>query len=113
MSNTRQSHPALALAVHLALGAMYMAGGNTVAASAAQEQTRSYDIAPGSLTETLGQFASAAGVTLSFDGASTEGRRSAGLRGSYSVAGGFATLLAGRNLQAVRQANGIYLLVDG
>ncbi|AJQ47710.1 TonB-dependent siderophore receptor [Pseudomonas putida] len=113
MSNTRQSHPALALAVHLALGAMYMAGGNAVAASAAQEQTRSYDIAPGSLTETLGQFASAAGVTLSFDGASTEGRRSAGLRGSYSVAGGFATLLAGSNLQAVGQANGIYLLVDG
>ncbi|MBK4994691.1 TonB-dependent siderophore receptor [Pseudomonas sp. S37] len=111
MNTTQRSHTALALAVHLALGALCIGTGAAVAGPAASAQPRAYDIAPGPLTETLGRFANAAGVALSFDGVSTQGRRSAGLQGSYSVDAGFATLLAGSGLQAVRQANGVYLLV--
>ena len=111
MNTTQRSHTALALAVHLALGALCIGTGAAVAAPAASAQPRAYDIAPGPLTETLGRFANAAGVALSFDGANTEGHRSPGLQGSYSVDSGFATLLAGSGLQAVRQANGVYLLV--
>lgn len=111
MSITRRSHTALALAVHLALGSMV--AGTAMAAPATSEQARHYDIPAGALTATLSQFANAAGVALSFDGATTQGRRSAGLKGSYSVASGFAVLLAGSGLQAVRQASGVYLLVEG
>lgn len=113
MSNTQRSHTALALAVHLALGALCIGTTAAIAAPLAGEQTRAYNIAPGPLTDTLGRFASAAGVALSFDGANTQGRQSSGLKGNYSIDGGFATLLAGSSLQAVRQANGVYLLVGG
>ncbi|MCU9946247.1 TonB-dependent siderophore receptor [Pseudomonas sp. PDM13] len=70
-----------------------------------------FDIAAGSLTENLGRFASAAGVALSFDAAQLGGRASTGLHGDYSVEAGFAALLAGSGLQAVRQANGSYILI--
>ncbi|WEK29488.1 MAG: TonB-dependent siderophore receptor [Candidatus Pseudomonas phytovorans] len=113
MTTTQRSHTALALAVHLGLGALCIGAGTAVAAPVASEQTRAYDIAPGPLTETLGRFANAAGVALSFDGANTEGRRSPGLKGNFNVDSGFATLLAGSGLQAVRQTNGVYVLVGG
>ena len=104
---------ALALAVHLALGSLLAMPAMAFATDAASVQTRTYDIAPGPLTETLSRFASASGVVLSFDGASTQGRSSPGLRGEYSIDGGFARLLGGSGLQAVRQASGVYLLVAG
>lgn len=111
MSNKQWAHKALALTVHLSLGAAIAWPGVSLAEQASSSQARAYDIAAGSLTETLSQFASRAGVTLSFDGASTQGLRSPGLQGNYSVDQGFALLLAGSGLQAVRQANGVYLLI--
>lgn len=111
MSVMQRSHTALALAAHLALGSVAAWPLAGLAAHASSEQTRAYDIAPGTLTESLGRFASAAGVVLSFDAASTQGRRAPALQGDYSVAGGFATLLAGSGLQVARQANGVYLLI--
>ncbi len=82
------------------------------AAQVAQEQgaARTFDVAAGSLAEVLSRFASAAGVALSFDARYTEGRRSAGLRGAYGVAEGFARILQGSGLQAEAQSNGSYVL---
>lgn len=62
---------------------------------------RSYDIPAGPLAETLSRFAGAAGVTLAFDGGQLNGLHSAGLRGPYSVDGGFARLLAGTGYEAL------------
>ncbi|MEE1888961.1 TonB-dependent siderophore receptor [Pseudomonas carassii] len=111
MSTRHSVHSALALAIHLSLGTTFALPGIALAASASSTQTRVYDIAPGNLTETLSRFASQAGVALSFDGAATRALRSSGLQGRYSIDQGFAVLLAGSGLQAVRQANGVYLLV--
>ncbi|WP_442113602.1 TonB-dependent siderophore receptor [Pseudomonas sp. NUPR-001] len=110
MSNKQRAHRAFALTVHLSLGAAIIWPGVSLAEQVSS-QARTYNIAAGTLTETLSQFASRSGVTLSFDGASTQGLRSQGLQGNYSVDQGFALLLAGSGLQAVRQANGVYLLI--
>ncbi|QXH54989.1 TonB-dependent siderophore receptor [Pseudomonas maumuensis] len=111
MSTRYTAHSALALAIHLSLGTALALPGIALAASANSTQARAYAIAPGSLNETLSRFASQAGVALSFDGALTRALRSPGLQGSYSIDQGFAVLLAGSGLQAVRQANGVYLLI--
>ncbi|NMG67035.1 TonB-dependent siderophore receptor [Azoarcus indigens] len=71
---------------------------------------RSYHIAAGPLSTVLGRYASAAGVALSFDPEATRGLESAGLQGDYTVAGGFAALLAGSGLEAVAQGDGQYTL---
>lgn len=110
-------HP-LVRAIHAALlcatvgAAMPVVAADAATPSSAQASW-SFAIASGSLTEALSRFASAAGVALSFDAAQTEGRRSPGLRGEYTVESGFATLLAGSGLQAVRQGNGSFILLGG
>lgn len=71
---------------------------------------RDYAISAGPLGEVLGTFAGSAGVVLSFDAALTAGKSSAGLRGRYSVEQGFAELLRGQALEAVRGEGGVLLL---
>jgi iron complex outermembrane recepter protein len=70
----------------------------------------SFSVAAGPLSQVLNAFASAAGVELTVDAQLLEGRRSSGLRGSYSVREGFAEILRGHELHAVRAANGSYSL---
>lgn len=111
MSTRQRAQTALALTVHLSLGSLFAVTGTAVADQTSNSQTRAYAIAPGTLTETLSRFASLSGVVLSFDGTGTQARRSPGLNGNFNVDQGFAVLLAGSGLQAVRQANGVYLLI--
>lgn len=87
--------------------------GATFAATAAMPQqsaVQSFDIAAGSLTEVLSRFASAAGVAISFDARQTDGFKSPGLKGVFSVSEGFARVLGGSGLQAQPQSNGTYVL---
>lgn len=107
----QRPHAALALAIHLALGVGVAWPSLAMAAENSASQVRAYAIAPGTLTETLGHFAGASQVALSFDAALTQGQQSPGLQGHYSVDSGFAALLAGSGLQAVRQPSGVYLLM--
>lgn len=82
-----------------------------LAQSAASEQSvRSYEIPAGPLSSALSRFAGEAGVMLSVDGSLLEGRQSGGLSGQYGVDEGFAALLQGSGLQAVRNAQGTYSL---
>ncbi|WGG49991.1 TonB-dependent receptor [Rugamonas sp. DEMB1] len=81
----------------------------TPAPTAAQPR-HSFKLAPASLDQTLNRFAGAAGIELAVDAALTAGKASAGLNGSYTVAEGFAEILKGHGLQAVRAANGYYAL---
>ncbi len=87
--------------------AMPVAAAETAAAGQA---VRHYDIAPGPLARVLGQFAAASNVALSFDAALTRDLRSPGLRGSHTVGGGFAALLAGSGLEAVAQGRDEFTL---
>lgn len=80
-------------------------------AQSADAQRLVYDIPSGPLDRTLNAFARRAGVLLSFDPAITQSRQSTGLSGRYSVTEGFAELLNGSNLQAVRKEDGGYALV--
>lgn len=112
MSSKQRAQTASALAMYLSLGTVIAWPSISIAEQVSSSQARVYNIAPGTLTETLSRFASFSRVALSFDGASTQVRRSPGLQGSYNVDQGFAVLLAGSGLQAVRQANGVYLLTE-
>lgn len=113
MTPMQRPQAALALTLHLTLGAVAVWPQLAHAAQSTQAQARSYAIAAGPLAEALSQFASASGVALSFDQARTHGQASAGLHGQYSVDAGFATLLAGSGLQAVPVSPGVYVLVGG
>lgn len=72
-----------------------------------------YSIAPGPLASTLNEFASTAGITLTFDPAQVRGLNSNGLHGRYSVSNALHMLLANTGLQANRTASGAYILVPG
>ncbi|CAN7509413.1 TonB-dependent siderophore receptor [Acidovorax sp. LjRoot194] len=74
------------------------------------DTARAYAIAPGPLAVVVSQFANAAGVALSFDAAQLGPQRSPGLQGQYTVEAGFARLLEGSALQAVRASSGVYTL---
>jgi outer membrane receptor for ferric coprogen and ferric-rhodotorulic acid len=115
------SIPALtktAIAVHSTVLIGLAAGVFTVHPTAAYAQTtiqqeapsQQYAIAAGSLGSVLNSFARAAGIELSVDGQLTQNKSSQGLRGNYTVAAGFAQLLAGHGLQVVRGTSGIYSL---
>ena len=103
----------LALAVHLIVfgGAFALAAHapEALAQSAPQATaTRAYDIPAGPLSSALVRFAREAGVSLVGAGNAADGKSSPGLKGSYTVQGGFAALLAGSGLEAFRQADGSY-----
>lgn len=87
-------------------------GGGSPAAGgeAATSPRSSFSIPAGPLGQALSAFAAAAGVELTMDASLLDGRQSPGLVGQFSVAEGFAELLRGQGLQAVRQGNGSYVL---
>ncbi|MGE4405642.1 TonB-dependent siderophore receptor [Pseudomonas sp.] len=94
----------------LPLGALAPALASAAENSASQQALRSYDIPAGPLSSALSRFAGEAGVLLSVDGSLLQGRQSRGLQGQYGVEDGFAALLQGSGLQAVRDAQGNYSL---
>ncbi|MGE8641358.1 MAG: secretin and TonB N-terminal domain-containing protein, partial [Achromobacter sp.] len=70
----------------------------------------SVNVPAGALGAALSSFAQQTQVLLSFDPALAEGMETAGLQGGYGVDQGFAALLAGTGLEAVRRADGDYLV---
>lgn len=108
----------LARAIHLALFGLTVTSPALLAAQAVAQTAEvapatvaTYSIAAGPLGTALSQFATAAGVTLSFAAEQTQGHRSPGLQGAYSVEEGLSRLLTGSGLLAQRQSNGGYVLV--
>lgn len=101
----------LTAAVQAALFCSGLALAAPIAAAAPAEpaaQVQSFEIAGGPLAEVLNRYASAAGVALSFDASTLQGQSSQGLQGTYAVEDGFARLLQGSGLRAVRQGEGVY-----
>lgn len=72
--------------------------------------SRSYSIPAGPLDRALNSFAAISGVEFTADAALLQGRSSRGLSGIFTVDQGFAELLRGQDLSAVRQGNGSYVL---
>lgn len=93
-----------------ALSQIGMALALPASAQAQTRQVRAYSIPAGALGDVLTRFGSDSAILLSFSSEATQGLRSAGLQGSYSLQEGFSVLLAGSGLQAVPQSNGGYLL---
>lgn len=87
-----------------------LAAAPTAVLAQATESRRGVVIAAGPLSQALNAYASAAGVELTMDASLLQGKRSAGLSGSYTVEEGFAELLRGQGLRAAREANGSYTL---
>ena len=69
----------------------------TAVLAQATESRRGVAIAAGPLSQALNAYASAAGVELTMDASLLQGKRSAGLSGSYTVEEGFAELLRGQD----------------
>ncbi|WP_300758376.1 TonB-dependent receptor, partial [Janthinobacterium sp.] len=95
---------------HPILSAIAVACAMFTAAPVLAQSQATYTINAGPLASALNDFAVAAGVSLSTDPAQTRGLQSNGLRGNYSVAQGFALLLAGSGLEALQLPNGAYVL---
>ncbi len=112
----RAAHPPALRPLALALHLMCLCGAAAVAPAAlaqgvaAAGAERSYDIPPGPLGTALTRFSREAGVFVVGAGSALDGRVSGGLKGSYSPQAGFAALMAGSGLQAVRQDDGSYAL---
>lgn len=110
-----RSNPASpALRPLLYLGFMVSLGANPsfVASAGAEEPVRrTYQVPAGPLGGALTRFAGLSGVSLSVDPQLLDGRRSAGLSGSYSIVEGFARLLQGSGLQLQAVGEGAYTLV--
>ncbi|QEY72228.1 TonB-dependent siderophore receptor [Pseudomonas denitrificans (nom. rej.)] len=73
---------------------------------AEQSSTHRYDLPASSLEDSLNGFAQAAGITLPFDPALTQGKRASALRGEFEVQEGLNYLLKGTGLIAERNASG-------
>lgn len=112
MHPTSSPPPARAALTCLLAAALAFAATAHAAAPAPEprQAARTYQIEPGPLAAVLGRFAAAAGVALSFDPASTRDLQSHGIRGSYTVGAGFATLLAGTGLEAVEGGTGEFIV---
>lgn len=100
----------LAVAAMLFTAAVPVAVAQAADPAAASEQLRRFDLAPGPLAETLNRFVAETGLFVSADGALTQGKTSAAVRGSFTPAQALAQLLAGTGLQAVAQGDGAYAL---
>jgi outer membrane receptor for ferric coprogen and ferric-rhodotorulic acid len=71
---------------------------------------RAVDVAPGALAQVLTEYASQAGVALTFDARLLGARQSSGLQGRYTPQQGFDVLLASGLLEAVLGPSGGYVV---
>jgi iron complex outermembrane receptor protein len=87
-------------------------GGFAMPAEAQTAQAaRAMDIPAGSLGNAIAQLGRKAGVMIVFDPALVRGKRSAGLRGTYTPAQALDRLLAGSGVEAHPDRNGGFALV--
>lgn len=99
----------LAFAIHCALAPLALAAPALVSA-ATTPATADYQIAAADLDQALNQFAARSGITLSVNSALTQGKKSPGLNGSYSLEQALQALLSGSGLQAKSLGNNAFTL---
>lgn len=79
-------------------------------AYASSEEQRNYSIAAGTLTAVLNEFALEAGILFSADAIVTDGLKSNGLTGTYTIEQGFKVLLAPHHLDIQATPQGYKLI---
>lgn len=72
------------------------------------QTSASYAIPAGTLSAVLTRFGAESGIALVDGTALVRDKNSPGLKGNYSIAGGFAAILADTNLEAYQRADGSY-----
>jgi outer membrane receptor protein involved in Fe transport len=82
----------------------------TLIAAEATLSQQQFQIPAGPLSQSLNQFASQSGITLSFDPALTEGLTSPGISGQYSKQQVMEMLLAGSGLTISQKADGSFTI---
>lgn len=70
----------------------------------------SFDIPAGTLEDAIAAFSSVAGVTVSYEPGTAQGRQSPGVRGRFAAGTALMLLLDGSGLQAVERQAGSYTL---
>ncbi|WP_241031068.1 TonB-dependent siderophore receptor [Paraburkholderia sp. Ac-20347] len=80
------------------------------AASMTADAAKAYDIPAGPLGTALSNFAVQAGVSVQLDPHLVDGLNTRGLRGNYTVHGGFSALLAGSNLEIAQSTPGVWFV---
>lgn len=102
----------MVLLLGVALAAMVTAAPGAHAQAVSQDAAarQSFNVPAGPLGVALNAYAAQAGLEMTVDAQMLQGKRSQGLYGTFSVAEGFAELLRGQGLRAVRAANGSYTL---
>lgn len=105
---------ALARAIVRVLGgAMAIAGVMGAAQAQVTEAARDYAVPAGPLDQALVAFGRVSGAKLVFNAQQMQGRQSAGVQGRHAVEPALQQLLAGTGMQAVRAADGGYVLGSG
>lgn len=82
----------------------------SVAQAAEQTNTNIYQIKSGSLAQSLSEFASLAGVSISLPPSLVDGKKNAAIQGNYTVKQALDSLLKGTGLRAVQTTPGVYQL---
>ncbi len=80
------------------------------AAESVTKASASYIVKSATLAQSLSEFASLAGVSVTLPPALVDGKTSAGINGNYTIQQAFDALLLGTELQAVESAKGVYQL---
>ena len=111
--STRSPRHAIYLALTGALLAAPLSAGLLVSPAWAQSSQAEYSfvIAASSLDAAIAEFSSIAGVSVSFEPGSAQGKRSTAIQGRYTASEALRRLLQGSGLQAVEQGNGSYSLL--
>jgi len=99
-----------ACSLALCVGSISSAQAQSAAPARAETAQQSFNIPAGSLASALRNLASHANVLLSFTPEQTQGKNSAGLKGSYTLPEALAALLANTGLQAQKLESGGYVL---
>lgn len=98
------------LTVTLGLTVLPLSAGLSLVMAAENETTRIYNIPAGALDSALANFASEAGVVLSFEAEQAKRLMTQGLKGNYTVKQAFDALLQGSGLRAIEVHPGRFTL---
>lgn len=71
-----------------------------------ENNTQVFSIAANSMEDALNRFAKQAGIKISFSNIEVKGLMTHGLNGNFTIQDGLKHLLAGSNLEMIRQADG-------
>lgn len=108
--NVRLSQAVRAGVFGLGLGCGLAAPAVALAAPSTHSQPRDWHIAPGPLAAALDQLARQAGLNISYDASSLQGKTTQGVQGRHDGAQALSILLQGSDVQVQQEGDGSFVL---